>query len=79
MNIEHLAMYVLDLENTKDFFVRYFGAKSNELYHNRELDFKSYFLSFDSGTKLEIMTRPGLNNDTKNPSYSGIYSGCILS
>ena len=37
MNIEHLAMYVLDLENTKDFFVRYFGAKSNELYHNREL------------------------------------------
>lgn len=71
MNIEHLAMYVLDLENTKDFFVRYFGAKSNELYHNRELDFKSYFLSFDSGTKLEIMIRPGLNNDTKNPIRCG--------
>lgn len=71
MNIEHLAMYVLDLENTKDFFVRYFGAKSNELYHNRELDFKSYFLSFDSGTKLEIMTRPGLNNGTKNPIRCG--------
>jgi len=71
MNIEHFAMYVLDLEGTKDFFVRYFGAKPNNMYHNREVDFKSYFLSFDSGTKLEIMTRPNLNNAPKDPMLCG--------
>lgn len=71
MNIEHFAMYVLNLESTKDFFVRYFGAKSNNMYHNREVDFKSYFLSFDSGTKLEIMTRPNLNNTPKDPMLCG--------
>lgn len=71
MNIEHFAMYVLDLESTKDFFVRYFGAKSNNMYHNSEVDFKSYFLSFDSGTKLEIMTRPNLNNTPKDPMLCG--------
>lgn len=71
MNIEHFAMYVLDLESTKEFFVRYFGAKSNEMYHNRKVDFKSYFLSFDSGSKLEIMTRPCLNNEAKDPIRCG--------
>lgn len=62
MKIDHIAMYVTDLENTKEFFIRYFGAKSNEMYHNRHTDFKSYFLSFDSGAKLEIMTRHGLTD-----------------
>lgn len=71
MNIEHFAMYVLDLESTKDFFVRYFGAKPNNMYHNRETGFKSYFLTFDSGTKLEIMTRPNLNNTHKAPMRCG--------
>lgn len=71
MNIEHFAMYVLDLESTKDFFVRYFGAKPNNMYHNRGVDFKSYFLSFDSDTKLEIMTRPNLNNVPKDQMLCG--------
>lgn len=60
MKIEHCAMYVLDLEGARDFFVRYFNAVSNELYHNKQTGFKSYFLSFDNGSRLEIMTRPKL-------------------
>ena len=36
MKIDHVAMYVRDLERAKDFFMRYFGAKSNELYHNQK-------------------------------------------
>lgn len=35
MRIEHIAMYVNDLEATKEFFVKYFQAVSNEGYHNR--------------------------------------------
>ncbi len=60
MKIEHFAMYVLDLEGAKDFFVRYFDATPNELYHNKQTGFKSYFLSFGDGSRLEVMTRPRL-------------------
>lgn len=66
MEIGHFAMYVLDLENMKDFFVRYFNAESNELYHNRHSGFKSYLLSFDNGSQLEIMTRPELSGEETN-------------
>ena len=71
MKIEHFAMYVIDLEMVKNFFVRYFGATSNEMYHNKKTDFKSYFLSFDDGSRLEIMTRPGLADEQKNPLQCG--------
>ena len=30
MNIEHIAMYVDNLEKTRDFFVKYFNASSNK-------------------------------------------------
>lgn len=53
-------MYVLDLEGVRDFFVKYFGATANDLYHNPVTGFKSYFLTFGSGSRLEIMTRPNL-------------------
>ena len=33
MFIEHIAMYVNDLEKTKEFFIKYLGAKSNNIYH----------------------------------------------
>ena len=57
MKIDHVAMYVRDLEVVKDFFVRFFGAVSNEMYHNPRTGLKSYFLSFGNGAKLEIMKR----------------------
>lgn len=66
MKIDHFAMYVHDLEAVKDFFVRYFNAVSNEMYHNKKTYFKSYFLSFEDGSRLEIMTRPGLVDEQKN-------------
>ena len=65
MRIEHAALYVCDLERAKDFFVRYFGGKSNNGYHNTNTDFRSYFIQFDGGTRLEIMTRPDMENPDK--------------
>ena len=62
MKIEHIALYVNDLEGAKDFFVKYFDAASNEGYHNIKTDFRSYFLSFADGTRLEIMTKPDLTD-----------------
>ena len=72
MRIEHIAMYVNDLEKAKDFFVKYFGAVPNEGYHNKNTDFRSYFLSFDDGARLEIMTRPEMEDMEKTPARTGL-------
>ncbi len=64
-------MYVTDLEKAKDFFCRYFKATANDCYHNPRTDFRSYFLSFDDGASLEIMTRPDMKDDPKSMARTG--------
>ncbi len=71
MKLEHVAMYVNDLENCRDFFVKYFGAKSNSLYHNPTKKFKSYFLTFDGETRLEIMHKADMVDDKKSLTRTG--------
>lgn len=71
MKIEHIAMYVNDLIGAKEFFVKYFGAQSNEGYHNKTTDFKSFFLTFDNGARLEIMNKPNLVNSEKSLARTG--------
>lgn len=71
MRIEHIAMYVNDLEGTRDFFMKYFDAKSNEGYHNKTTDFRSYFLSFGDGARLEIMNRPNMADGEKQLVRTG--------
>ncbi len=71
MKIEHIAMYVNDLEAAKEFFVRYFEASSNDGYHNRTTDFRSYFLTFSDGSRLEIMSRPQMDDSIKTPARTG--------
>lgn len=61
MKIEHLAMYVNDLEKSRNFFETYFGAAASNLYHNQTTGFRSYFLSFDGGARLEIMNLPTIS------------------
>jgi len=60
MRIEHVALYVSDLERARTFFVHYFGGSSNALYHNEKTGFRSYFISFADGARLELMTKPDL-------------------
>lgn len=62
MRIEHIALYVREPEKARDFFRKYFGADCNDGYHNPRTDFRSYFLSFSDGVRLELMTRPGLQD-----------------
>ena len=71
MKIDHIAMYVNDLENARDFFVKYLGATSNEGYHNKTTDFRSYFLTFAEGTRIEIMNRPGMEDAEKELARTG--------
>ena len=71
MKIEHVAMYVNDLEAAKNFFVKYLGGHSSDGYHNTTTDFLSYFISFDDGARLEIMNRPGMDDAAKSPMRTG--------
>ena len=71
MKIEHIALYVEDLEETKSFFIKYLGAKANNGYHNPRTNFRSYFLSFEDGARLEIMQRPEMVNLPKEAARTG--------
>ena len=72
MRMEHVAMYVNDLEGAKRFFERYLGAAANDGYHNVKTDFRSYFLTFDDGARLEIMNRPGMDDPEKTLNRTGL-------
>ena len=71
MEIEHIAMYVNDLKKTKGFFEKYFGAKSNNGYYNQATGFRSYFLTFDHGARLEIMNKPAMEDMPKALARTG--------
>lgn len=71
MKIEHIAMFVNDLEKARDFFIKYLGATSNDGYHNKDTGFRSYFLSFDDGARIEIMNKPGVSDMDKNLERTG--------
>ncbi|NVO10539.1 MAG: VOC family protein [Bacteroidales bacterium] len=61
MNIAHIAIWVKDLEAMKGFYSQYFEGKSNEKYVNPLKGFESYFISFESGAKLELMCKQSIN------------------
>ncbi|MEF2750575.1 MAG: VOC family protein [Blautia faecis] len=71
MRIEHVALYVNDLEKTKKIFMEYLGAKSNDGYHNQKTGFCSYFLTFDDGARIEIMHIPKLADLPKKLARTG--------
>lgn len=71
MKIEHTALYVSDLERARKFFEGYFGAVSNDIYINKRTGFKSYFLTFDEGARLEIMQRPDVTAKCKKSTHTG--------
>jgi lactoylglutathione lyase len=60
MKLEHIAIWTNQLEEMKAFYVHYFKAVSDGKYFNKEKGFSSYFLSFDNGTRLELMHMPGI-------------------
>ena len=65
MKIEHIAMYVNDLERAKDFFIKYFNAAADAGYLNKTTGFRSYFLTFEDGARLEIMNQSDLVDNEK--------------
>ena len=73
MRIEHAAMYVKNMEEARDFFVKYFNAKTGEKYHNFNSGFSSYTLKFDEGARLELMQRPTMTDPPKSTYRTGYH------
>lgn len=71
MKIEHIAMNVNELEAARDFFVKYLGGVSNGGYHNETTGFRSFFISFDDGARLEIMNKPSVEDIAKPVDRTG--------
>ena len=71
MKIEHIALYANDLEGARKFFMKYLGAQSNDGYYNPRTNFRSYFLSFDDGARLEIMNKPEMTDLPKDLVRTG--------
>ncbi|MBT3385466.1 MAG: glyoxalase/bleomycin resistance/extradiol dioxygenase family protein [Prolixibacteraceae bacterium] len=68
MKIDHIAIWTNNLEELRSFYMKYFGANSNEKYFNPTKKFSSYFLSFDEGCTIEIMEMPDIPK-SKNDVY----------
>lgn len=54
--LEHVALWVQDLESMCAFYAETFGATVGPRYENAGKGFASRFLAFDSGARLELMT-----------------------
>jgi lactoylglutathione lyase len=60
MRIEHIAIWTGNLQRLQNFYSLYFQPVSGEKYTNPHTGFQSYFLTFDSGARLEIMSMPSV-------------------
>lgn len=68
VRIEHVALWSRDIGQLRDFYVRWFGAESNEGYENPEKQFRSYFLRFTSGARIEVMQTPAVGDAPAHPA-----------
>ncbi|MDR1002177.1 MAG: VOC family protein [Oscillospiraceae bacterium] len=69
MKIEHIAVWVKDLDASSDFYERFLGGKGGSLYSNPKKAFASRFISFDSGARIELMTR---TDKTETPPQNSL-------
>ena len=60
MNVNHIAIWTKHIEVLKLFYIKYFGVEANNKYRNPSRELESYFLTFDTGCRLELMKVPYL-------------------
>lgn len=72
MKINHIAMYVSDLERSKAFYEVYFGGVPNSKYHNPKTGLQTYFLTLEDGARLELMSRPECTDTVRHEFALGL-------
>ncbi len=71
MRIEHVALYVKDLEAAREFFITYLEGEANDGYYNPKTGFRSYFIRFGDGARLELMNKPDMTDLEKPLARTG--------
>lgn len=71
MYIDHIALWTKNLEEMKAFYCKYFGGISNSGYHNHVRGFRSYFIHFDKGSRIELMNLENLTDGNSPDSCTG--------
>lgn len=59
--IAHVAIWTDNLETLKTFYCHYFEGVAGEKYANPSKQFESYFITFQSGARLELMRLQNLS------------------
>ena len=77
MEIKNVGLFVKDLEGAKKFFEDYFDMQVHCVYNEEENGFYSYIMKFDSGAKIELMTKPEIVDDKKDKNRTGYCHICI--
>jgi lactoylglutathione lyase len=75
MMIDHVAIWTSQLERLRDYYVKWFNGRASSEYTNKARQFESCFITFESGTRLELMKMPGIPenlNDSVEKQYQGI-------
>lgn len=73
MKIEHIALYTSHLEELKEFYITYFNGKANNKYVNSLKGFESYFITFESGARLELMRQQGMAERSANTAIGLVH------
>lgn len=70
VRIEHVALWVQDLERMRGFYESRLGGRSGQRYHNAATGFTSYFISLGESGRIELMQGPGVR-----PRSEGLAAG----
>jgi len=57
-HVEHVGMWVADLDRARKFYERWFGARAGTCYSSARRPLQTHFLTLDGGARLEVMKSP---------------------
>lgn len=71
MKIVNVGIYVKDIEEVKFFFEHYFEAKVHAVLDDEKNSYYSYILSLGEGAFIELMNKPSIVDEAKDPNRTG--------
>jgi len=69
VRVDHVALWVRDLETMRNFYVERLGGRSGALYHNARTGFRSCFIAFPEGPRIELMSDPRRNRGREDGAF----------
>lgn len=62
MKIDHIAIWVKNIDKVCEFYQKYFNGTIHPQYHNPTKGFTSRFITFEDGARLEVMNRTDIES-----------------